>query len=131
MYVQFHLVGGTAMLKEQDYLDEIQARICHKCVDGDGRGNCLLSKDSECMIERFFPQILEVVRMNYSASMEPYEAALRQKVCSTCINQSSDGKCVVREDLECSLDRYFPLIVQAIEELDLRKRLSKSETGWT
>ena len=83
------------------------------------------------MIERFFPQILEVVRMNYSASMEPYEAALRQKVCSTCINQSSDGKCVVREDLECSLDRYFPLIVQAIEELDLRKRLSKSETGWT
>lgn len=117
------------MLEKQEYLDAIQARICPKCVDGDGKGNCLISRNAECAVERFFPQILEVVHSTYSTSMEPYEAALRNKVCGACIHQSSDGKCAVRDGVDCSLDRYFPMIVQVIEELDLGKSFSDPGTG--
>ena len=114
---------------EQKYLEEIQTRICHKCIDGDGNGNCLIARGSECAMKRFFPEILDAVRSVYGTSMEPYEAALRTRVCGSCINQSPDGRCAIRDDVECSLDRYFPLIVQVIEELDLAKRIAVSGTA--
>lgn len=118
------------MLEKQEYLDEIRERICSKCVDGDGKGNCLISKNAECAVVRFFPQILEVVHSTYATSMEPYEAALRNKVCGACVHQSSDGTCSMRDGVDCSLDRYFPMIVQMIEELELGKRFSNPGTGW-
>lgn len=118
------------MHDEQKYLEEIQALICPKCIDGDGNGNCLISHDSECAVKRFFPQIVQTVRSTYSTSMEAYESALREKVCGVCVHQARDGKCVVRNDVECALDRYFPLIVQVIENLDVKKRLTSSGTGW-
>ena len=114
------------MLEKQEYLDAIQARVCSKCVDGDGKGNCLISRNTECAVEKFFPQILEAVHSTHSTSMEPYEAALRNKVCGACIHQSSDGKCAMRDGVDCSLDRYFPMIVQVIEELELGKRPNNS-----
>ena len=118
------------MTGNQEYLEEILSRICPKCVDGDGAGNCRISNGKECAVKRFYPQILDVVRSTYSTSMVPYEAALREKICTVCVHQAGDGKCAVRDDVECSLDRYFPLIVQVIEELDLKKRLTSSSTGW-
>jgi hypothetical protein len=114
---------------EQKYLEEIQTRICPKCIDGDGHGNCRIAHGTECAMKRFLPEILEVVQSVNSTSMEPYEAALRTKVCGSCINQSPDGRCAIRDDVECSLDRYFPMIVQVIEELDLAKRTTVSGTA--
>ncbi|MEK9138047.1 MAG: hypothetical protein AAB393_13050 [Bacteroidota bacterium] len=118
------------MLAEQAYLEEIRARVCPKCVDGDGAGDCRISHGTECAVKRFLPQILEAVGSTYSTSMEPYELALRERVCRVCANQSPDGTCIVRNELECSLDRYFPLIVRVIEELDLKQRFSNAATGW-
>jgi len=114
---------------EQKYLEEIQTRICPKCIDGDGHGNCLIAQGSECAMKRFFPEILDAVRSIHDTSMEPYEAKLRIKVCGSCIHQSPDGRCAIRDDVECSLDRYFPMIVQVIEELDLAKRATVSGTA--
>ena len=115
------------MQDEQKYLEEVQTRICPKCIDGDGRGNCLIVRGSECAVKRFFPQILDAVWSVCDASIEPYEAALRTRVCGSCTNQSQDGRCAIRDDIECSLDRYFPLIVQVIEELDLADRVAVQE----
>lgn len=117
------------MQDEQKYLEEMLARICPKCVDGDGKGNCLLPRGTTCRMKQFFPMVLDLVRSTQGTSMEPYEAALRSSVCSMCVSQSSDGRCVLRDDVDCALDRYFPLIVQAVEELDLAKRLSGSVVG--
>ena len=114
---------------EQKYLEEIQTRICHKCIDGDGHGNCLLAQGSECAMKRFFYEILDAVRSVHGTSMEPYEAALRLRVCASCASQSPDGRCAIRDDVECSLDRYFPMIVQAIEELDIANRIAVQETA--
>ena len=122
------------MNDQQKYLREIQAIVCHKCIDSDGKGNCLLSRDTECAMKLFFPQIVEAVRSTYSTSMETYERALREKVCSVCAHQTHDGICSLRNDVECALDRYFPLLVQRIESLDHRESTgqaptSKSERG--
>jgi hypothetical protein len=111
------------MPTQEDYWRALQARICAKCLDGDGRGECRISPDRSCAMKMYFPQILEVVNSVYSHSIEPYEGELRTKVCFHCKNQTSDGRCSLREDVECSLDRYFPLIVEVIEETQMRERL--------
>ena len=35
-----------------------------------------------------------------------------------CKNQSPDGTCKLRNAADCGLDRYFELIIEAIEEVD-------------
>lgn len=114
---------------EQKHLEEIQTRICPKCIDGDGHGNCLIAHGTECAMKRFFPQILDAVRSVRDRSMEPYEAALRTRVCGACVHQSPDGRCAMRDDVECALDRYFPLIVHVIEEMDHARRIAGSEAS--
>jgi hypothetical protein len=113
----------TTMMTDDEYWKLIEARICAKCVDGDGRGGCRIEKGTVCQLKRFFPQILEVVDSVYGHSMEPYEKHLRNKICGICTHQSSDGVCSVRNEVECALDRYFPLVVEVIEEAQLRERL--------
>ena len=105
------------MSKEEEYWEAIQQKICSKCVDGDGKGNCLIGRERECALEVFFPHILEVVRSVSSPSIAPYEDRLRSKICALCIHQKPSGICTVRDEVECALDRYFPLIVEVIEEL--------------
>jgi len=117
------------MQEDQNYLEELFARLCPKCIDGDGKGNCLLPTGEECAIRQFFPQVVEAVRSVFSTSMEPYEDALRRKVCSACA--LSDGaQCSRRTEVECALDRYYPVIVETVEELDLTRRLASPKTGW-
>ena len=117
------------MEDEKEYRRRVFERICPRCIDGDGQGNCRLASGTECTISRFFPQVVDAVRSVYGRTMEPYEAALREKVCRGCA-QSHDGECALRADVECALDRYFPLVVQAVEEQDLAKRFADSKTGW-
>jgi hypothetical protein len=111
------------MLTEQQYWQAIRTKICAKCVDGDGNGGCLVPHNAECAMKTFFPQVLEVVGSTYSTSIMPYEEQLLSRICSACTNQSPTGMCVLRDDVDCALDRYFPLIVEVIEEAQLRDRL--------
>ena len=62
-------------------------------------------------------QIVETIHSVKSDKMEPYIEALRRNVCVYCKHQSPDGKCTFRVNLDCGLDRYFPLIIEAIEEV--------------
>jgi hypothetical protein len=104
-----------------EYLEALEAVICRKCVDSDGRGTCLIA-DRECAVKKFLPQILDVVGSTNSTSIDAYEAQLRKTVCNHCAHQSLDGVCSLRNDIDCALDRYFPLIVQVIEETQQRER---------
>jgi hypothetical protein len=54
--------------------------------------------------------------------MEPYIEALRENVCAYCVHQSPDGRCSFRINLDCGLDRYFPLIVETIEQLQAQPK---------
>ncbi|MEW6509643.1 MAG: hypothetical protein AB1428_01650 [Bacteroidota bacterium] len=111
------------MPTEKDYWEAVQSKLCIRCVDGDSLGGCRLPARADCAIKVHFPHILDAVNSVYSSSIDPYEEQLRNKVCRFCINRSADGSCRLRNNLECALDRYFPLLVQILEETQLRKRL--------
>ena len=112
------------MATNEEYLSALEQRICAKCIDGDGSGGCRIAPEHECAIRAHFPQIIESVNAVFSPSVEPYVEQLRRRVCAVCTSQTSAGTCRLREETECALDRYFPLIVQVIEETQLKKRLS-------
>ena len=111
------------MPTEQEYWDALQAKVCVKCVDGDGKGECRIAGGTACALQAYLPQIIQTINSVYSHSIVPYEEQLREHICSACVHQSADGHCQVRKDVACALDRYFPLIVQVIEETQLKKRL--------
>ena len=111
------------MPTNEEYWAALQQKICAKCVDGDGGGGCRIAPGHECAVKTHFPQIIESVNSVFSQSVEPYVEQLRKKVCAVCTSQSSEGACRLRDETECALDRYFPLIVQVIEETQLKKRL--------
>ncbi len=103
------------------YIQEIRSRVCAKCIDTDMHGNCLLHYDEMCAVEEHLPRIVEAVGRVKSDKIDAYITELRNIVCSVCINQSVDGTCSVRDRLDCGLDRYFPLIVEVIEEVEARR----------
>ncbi|MBI1770350.1 MAG: hypothetical protein HYR67_18425 [Bacteroidetes bacterium] len=108
----------------QQYWQAVEEEFSTKCINSDGHGNCLLPPGDECVLKFHFPKIVETVRSVKSENMEPYIEALRCNVCAYCKHQSPDGKCILRVNLECCLDRYFPLIVEAIEKADATEYLT-------
>jgi len=111
------------MVTEAEYWDALQSRICAHCSTGDGSGGCALSNGEECPLKKHLPLIIEAVNSVYSKSIGPYEEQLRTRVCGVCSSQSAEGNCRLRAEAKCALDRYFPLIVHAIEDTQLKKRL--------
>ncbi len=89
-------------------------------MDGDGHGNCRIAGNGFCAMKTYLPLILDVVQSVESDSIVPYEEQLRKRICSACEFQLLQGGCVLRDEVECALDRYFPLIVEVIEEDQLR-----------
>ena len=115
------------MPKQDEYCQALHSTICVKCLDGDGRGECRIADDRVCALKTFLPQVVETVNAVYSHSIAPYEEQLRKKVCRECRNQSAVGQCILRDEMECALDRYFPLIVEVIEETQKRAHLAGSK----
>jgi len=106
----------------EDYWQAVSTRVCVKCIDGDGNGNCRLTGSLGCGLRLHFPKIVETVLSIHSDEMEPYIEALRENVCAYCVHQSPDGRCSFRINLDCGLDRYFPLIVETIEQLQAQPK---------
>lgn len=102
----------------ENYRQVIQQKVCAKCIDRDSLGNCLLSEENTCALRTYLSRIVEAVLSVQSMMLDPYVAALRSHVCSECRNQSFDATCSLRRSLDCGLDRYFPLVVEAIEEVN-------------
>ena len=100
------------------YLKAIHEKVCTVCTERTAEGKCGLSEGTVCPIEVYLPSIVEVVHSVSSDMMEKYVPNLREHVCGQCPNQGADGKCPLRSAVDCMLDRYFPLVVDAIEEVD-------------
>ncbi len=103
------------------YWEAVRNKVCRKCIDGDGKGNCLLGGDRECSLIAFFPEMVEIILAVKSEYLEDYVTALREGVCSKCKYSRPDGRCHFRESVECGLDRYFPLIVEAVEGVQISR----------
>src|SRR5208283_2180397 len=95
----------------QQCWERIQERVCHKCIDGDGCGNCRLPEGRECALHKFLPLVVNAVQRVRSEDVLDYVAELRAIVCAQCQYEQPGGHCPVRNELECALDRYFPLVI--------------------
>lgn len=103
-----------------EYWQAIQENVCARCVDSDGAGNCRLDSSVECPLLKYLPLIVNAVHRVTSDRVDDYVVELRDIVCAQCRHQSPDGKCALRSQVDCALDRYFPLVIEAIERVDDR-----------
>ena len=101
-------------------LEELEAivreRICRVCTDRTVNGDCGLEEPSSCALFRLFPQVAQAVQSVNSDDIRDYIRAIREQVCSVCSEQTSDGECESRKQVQCSLDAYLLPIIDAIEE---------------
>jgi len=79
-------------------------------------GTCGLENPGTCALFRLFPQVAEAIQATHSDNIEDYIDAIRRNVCTVCAAQDSDGSCVPRQEVQCALDAYLLLVVEAIEE---------------
>ncbi len=99
-----------------EYRRALTINVCARCIDAGAAGGCRLPAGQQCALAVHAAPLIEAVLSVTSSSIVPYQAAVRQRVCAVCANRSADARCAVRNELECALDRYLPLVVDAIEE---------------
>lgn len=101
-------------------LGEIEAilrkTVCGVCTDRTVEGECGREAPVTCALFRLFPEVAQAVLTVQSNDIDPYIQAIRRNVCSVCADQSADGSCETRQQVQCALDAYLVLVVEAIEE---------------
>ncbi len=101
-------------------VDELEAivrnRICAVCRDRTAEGACGMGERESCSLFNLFPLVAQAILATDSDEIEPYLQAIRENVCSVCVEQALDGSCRARDELRCALDAYIAPIVEAIEE---------------
>lgn len=102
-----------------EYEEAIRTRVCAHCIDRTGRGICGTQQWNDCALNRYLPEIVRIVNTVKSDSLDEYVLRLRSVICVTC-KENDQGVCRLRNELDCALDRYYPLIVQTIEEVNTR-----------
>lgn len=100
------------------YLDAIKERVCNHCIDRGFEGDCRISSDKRCTIEANYDRIVKAILSTNSDRYEDYVAALRENVCENCTYGAVD-ECDDRNQVECPLDRYYPMVVEAIEAIGI------------
>jgi len=117
----------------QRSLPEIEAivrdKICSVCSDRTEHGTCGLEEPSACALFRLFPEVAHAIQSVQSDDINDYVQAIRLGVCSICHEQMADGSCETRKRVQCALDAYLLLIVDAVEEATGRTFDRTSPTG--
>jgi hypothetical protein len=94
----------------------VRNRICKVCTERTVDGNCGLEQPSTCALFRLFPQVAQAIQSTTSNDIQQYIDAIRQNVCTVCADHAADGSCETRQQVQCALDAYLLLVVDAIEE---------------
>jgi hypothetical protein len=94
----------------------VRNRICKVCTERTVDGQCGLEQPSSCALFRLFPQVAQAIQSVNSNDIHQYIEAIRLNVCSVCADHAADGSCETRQQVQCALDAYLLLVVDAIEE---------------
>jgi len=94
----------------------LRKRICGLCTERTADGDCGLEEPSGCALFRLFPQVATAIQSVESDDVGPYIDAIRRNVCTICNDRAPDGSCQTRQMVQCALDAYLLLVVEAIEE---------------
>lgn len=95
--------------------EDVELAVCRVCFDH-AQGQCRIGQAGRCALKSHFGSVVDAISSVTSATYPPYVKALRTGVCDECEHQIEGGRCTRRERVECALDRYYPLIIDAIEE---------------
>ena len=94
----------------------VRNRICSVCTNRTLDGQCGLEEPSSCALFRLFPQVAEAIDSVQSDDIQQYIDSIRRNVCTVCNDRAGDGSCETRQQVQCALDAYLLLVVDAIEE---------------
>ena len=94
----------------------VRERICSVCSDRTVEGECGREEPSSCALFRLFPEVAKAITNTQSDDIRDYVEAIRHGVCSVCRSEWADGSCDNRAQVQCALDAYLMLVVDAIEE---------------
>lgn len=100
---------------KQLYEEAVRRHVCSHCIDF-GEDHICHSQDPEgCAIFRFLPELVAIAERLNEYKLQPYVDAVRNGICMRCGNQSPEGRCPYRDTVDCGLDRYLLLVLEAIE----------------
>lgn len=106
---------GLSEEKREELWDALQRKVCTVCLDARDDGTCGLNR--VCAMERHFQRVIDAVSKIQSPRMDEYYAVLEREVCANCAEQDPEGNCARRDNAECALNSFLPLVVEAIEEV--------------
>ena len=98
------------------YWHAIQKHVCGVCLDQADDGGCGLTR-RVCALQAHLPRLVQVLTAVQSTRMDEYEAAVRAEICAGCSGQDAEGRCGLREEANCALYAYLPLVLEAVESV--------------
>lgn len=99
------------------YAEAIRTKVCSVCIERTGRGICGLGAWDDCALNRYLNDVVIIVNSMHDAPLHERVQELHSVICVSC-RDNPDGLCKLRASLDCSLDQYFPLIVEAISDVN-------------
>jgi hypothetical protein len=98
--------------------EALRRHVCAVCLDSRDDGSCGIA-GRRCALDVHLPRLVDVLRRVHSGRMDEYAEALQAEICSRCDEEDASGACRLRNRGECALAVYLPIVVDAIEELDV------------
>lgn len=100
------------------YRAAVRRNVCGHCVDFSEDGSCKTHDAEGCAVFRYLPELVQIALQVNTTKIEPYLEAVRGHLCSTCKNSKGTDRCEIREGIDCGLDRYLLLVLEAIDEVN-------------
>jgi|YNPMSStandDraft_1061717.scaffolds.fasta_scaffold00333_8 hypothetical protein len=94
----------------------VRSRICRECEVRTAEGACARPEQESCKLFELFPLVAQAILATDSDDIQDYIRAIRENVCSVCLEQRLDGSCDLRGQARCALDSYLAEIIEVIEE---------------
>lgn len=94
----------------------VRSRVCRECEVRTAQGACALQEPDRCKLFELFPLVAQAIVATDSSDIQDYICAIRENVCSVCLDQGLDGNCALRGQRRCALDSFLVQIAEAIEE---------------
>lgn len=111
--------------RHEEYIAAIRSRVCAVCLDSRDDKSCGLT-GRVCALEAHLPRLVAALSSVESTRLVDYETVIRAQVCANCDNQDGQGQCALRVDASCALEAYLSLVLDAVEEVNLRREAIRS-----
>jgi len=85
--------------------------------------------DTDCQIARRAPVLAGLAARAGSETFGGFAGSVEQVICASCEHMGADGRCLRRERGDCCLNRYLPLVYQALEQAEAAKTLEDAPLG--